>query len=169
MTDEKDTCCREGDEGKMQAATHGALPIPTGFVPLDYDVVELQKFKRLSFADTGDVIEGHNETGILCDGGIRNKSKRHPLGGEVHGTGFYIHWQRGPVDREHESGHVHVNGAFVEDVLDAVYRRLAFYQNSPFACDANEGAMSHIEEALNLLLSRREDRKNRGVQGKNIK
>lgn len=164
MTDEKDTCCREGDEGKVQAATHGALP--KGFEPLVYDVVEQHKFKRLSYADTGDAIEGFNENGVLCIGSPRTNDKRMPLGGEVNGPGLYIYWQNGPVNREDGA---HANGAFVEDVIDVVYRRLAFYQNSPFACQANEDAMNYLEEALNCLLERREERKRRGVQGKNIK
>ena len=119
-----------------------------------------------SHARTGQSIVGHDDTGI----------DDNPAGGYVQDgftsfqdnqqANFQIRWQNGPLDRE---GGVAPNGAFVEDVLESCKRRLEFYQESNFACDANATAIGHIEEAIGSLLTRRDDREARGVQGKNEK
>ena len=117
-------------------------------------------FSFKSHADTGTSIEGHN-TMVVEDG------KHIPLGGYahefVHKT-LRIDWQSGPVNRE--AGEK-PNGAFVEDVLDVSARRLEFYQESDFAHESNAKAIALIREAIGVLNERRDERKARGVLGKN--
>lgn len=85
------------------------------------------------------------------------------IGGVSHGLGFVISWQYGPlaVDGDRKQP----NGAFVEDVLEAVKRRLEVYQKGKFPCKENEGAIRSIEEALSILDARTLDREARGVEG----
>ena len=78
---------------------------------------------------------------------------------------FSIYWQDGPVSRD--AGEK-PNGAFVEDVLEVCKRRLEFYQDSPFACDENARALAHVGQAIDALLERRGDRRDRGVEGKHV-
>lgn len=98
-----------------------------------------------------------------------------PGGGSSQGMGFVISWQRGPLGR-HAAGcdssgcvdgctRLMQNGAFVEDVLEAVKDRLHFYQNGKFANIYNEKAISKIKEALKILRERTSDREKRQVEG----
>ena len=75
-----------------------------------------------------------------------------------------IRWQDGPLDRKNNE---RPNGAFVEDILEVCRIRLSKYQNSPFGCPENHEAMKGIQSAITWLTKRREDRKKRGVLGKN--
>ena len=104
-------------------------------------------------------ILGHRIIGNnLCD------ENGNPAGGfATDGPGISIKWQDGPVDRENDEIQ---NGAFVEDILEICRKRLQFYQQSPFACDANAEAIKHIAQATDILERRRQDRRNRGVEGK---
>ena len=77
---------------------------------------------------------------------------------------FRIDWQNTLVDRK--AGQA-PNGAFVEDVLEACARRLEAYQGSSFACSENAHAIAHIRESIGALVARRENRRERGVEGKN--
>jgi len=86
-----------------------------------------------------------------------------PLGGSAEGIGLKIEWQAGPIGQD-GSG---INGAFVEDVLEACIGRLKFYQDSRYSCDYNARAMEKIREALDALDARTLDRKNRHVEGTN--
>lgn len=86
-----------------------------------------------------------------------------PAGGVSSGRGFAISWQNGPLGIGKERKEP--NGAFVEDVLEAVKGRIDFYQNSPFKCNYNEMAILCIEEALGYLNRRTNDREARGVEG----
>lgn len=86
-----------------------------------------------------------------------------PEGGQTHGTGFAIAWQRGPLGRGDDRKAP--NGAFVEDVIDAARDRIEFYQRSRFACGANARALEHLEAALRELRARTADREARGVEG----
>ncbi len=94
-----------------------------------------------------------------------------PLGGCVLGTGLAIRWQSGPtrvVGFNSGDGPQYIyerNGAFVEDVLIAARSRLEFYQRSEYACEANNDALVAINQALNALAKRREDRVDREVYG----
>lgn len=83
-----------------------------------------------------------------------------PAGGMSQGTGYTISWQNGPIK---ESGGI--NGAFVENVLRSVVNRLEYYQDSKFACEANETALAHIDSALKALEERTKERESRGVEG----
>lgn len=94
-----------------------------------------------------------------------NLSDEHgrPAGGFTAGRGFRIDWQDGPLVVDGER--VDPNGAFVEDVLEAVRGRIAFYQASEFACRENALALTKIEEAMHWLDHRTRDREARGVEG----
>lgn len=81
-----------------------------------------------------------------------------PNGGQAYGTGFAIVWQRGPM----KDGQ---NGAFVENVLDAVVSRLESLQESPFAHESNAKAIDLINAAVAALNERTLERKERGVEG----
>ena len=86
-----------------------------------------------------------------------------PAGGCSYGDGFTISWQSGTKGINYET----INGAFVEDVIEAVVSRLMFYQRSKYACERNREAISHMLQALALLEQRTADRKARGVEGTN--
>lgn len=86
-----------------------------------------------------------------------------PEGGQTFGPGFAIAWQRGPLGRGVERQPQ--NGAFVEEVLQAVIGRLEFFQNSQFASAFNADALEHLQAALQHLNNRTRDRVSRGVEG----
>lgn len=88
-----------------------------------------------------------------------------PAGGTVHGTGFCIAWQNGPLGRGPERKEP--NGAFVEDVIAAAESRLLFYQGTKFACSENASAITHLRAAIEILNVRTKDRERRGVEGLN--
>ena len=111
----------------------------------------------------GGFIAGHNahdEDGNPAGGWAMDGYFDHSSDATPH---FCIRWQDGPIDREANGRR---NGAFVEDVLAVLIKRMEFYQNSRFACEENALALHHMEEALAALESRRSDREERGVQGK---
>lgn len=86
-----------------------------------------------------------------------------PAGGISSGRGFTISWQNGPLSPGNELKEP--NGAFVEDVIDAVIARIEFYQESRFACEDNEQALSYLREAAETLDLRTRKREERGVEG----
>jgi hypothetical protein len=86
-----------------------------------------------------------------------------PAGGVVDGMGLSIRWQNGLLGRGPERKAP--NGAFVETVIAVAAKRLEFYQEGPFACEENEIALRKLEEALDWLHTRTEDRERRGVEG----
>lgn len=86
-----------------------------------------------------------------------------PAGGDVVGTGLTIEWQDGPLGRD--ADRIKPNGAFVETVIDAVIRRIEFYQKSKFSCRENAIAITKLEEALMWLNSRTQRRERQGVEG----
>lgn len=92
-----------------------------------------------------------------------NDENDNPAGGVSSGKGFTISWQNGPLGRGEDRKEP--NGAFVEDVLQAVIGRIKFYQNSKFSCVENARALGHLEEAARLLDDRTRERESRGVEG----
>ena len=88
-----------------------------------------------------------------------------PGGGCSFGTGFTISWQRGPLGKEGSPERLPPNGAFVEDVIDAVIARIEFYQAGKFACAENEEALINLRNAAGVLNSRTKTRKAQGVEG----
>ena len=84
-----------------------------------------------------------------------------PTGGVTSGRGFAISWQHGSLGRGNDRKEP--NGAFVEDVLDAVIKRLEHYQNSKFACEENENAIHFLHCAAAQLDNRTKSREERGV------
>lgn len=105
---------------------------------------------------------------ISADNGVLYSYRNHmdannrPAGGDVFGMGISINWQAGPL------GGNPPNGAFVEDVLQAVRNRLDFYQTAAggqFACSENQFAIDHIDNALHWLRDRTLRRRVAGVEG----
>lgn len=94
-------------------------------------------------------------------------AKGDPGGGVSSGRGISILWQRGPLGRANERKEP--NGAFVEDVIDAVIGRIEFFQKSRFACDENEQTLTYLREAAEALELRTRKREERGVEGTQTK
>ena len=59
-----------------------------------------------------------------------------------------------------------VNGLTNEFLLEVVIDRLKGFQGGEFPCDHNQRALDKIEEALEILIDRHEEREKRNVQGK---
>ena len=74
-----------------------------------------------------------------------------------------IEWQDGGVNRETGEN---LNGAQVEDVLEVASRRLEAFEETDFAHPSNASAIQHIQDAIEELGERRDDRRKRGVEGK---
>ena len=86
-----------------------------------------------------------------------------PAGGVSYGKGFAISWQNGPLGRGNDRKEP--NGAFVEDVIQAVIGRIEFYQSSKFACQENADALVALYEAAKRLDDRTKEREVRAVEG----
>lgn len=86
-----------------------------------------------------------------------------PAGGVSCGRGFAISWQNGPLGRGDDRKIP--NGAFVEDVIQAVIGRIEFYQKSKFMCMDNENALKYLRLAAEALDHRTKDREQRNVEG----
>ena len=86
-----------------------------------------------------------------------------PAGGVSTGRGFTISWQNGPLGQG--DNRRDPNGAFVEDVLQAVIGRIEFYQASKFNCQDNEDALQSLRKAADCLDRRTKDREVRKVEG----
>ena len=115
-----------------------------------------------------------------------NDADGNPEGGVSDGRGFTISWQSGPLGRHHPecfdqsaSGRKAMecvalctrrepNGAFVEDVIQAVIGRIEFYELSRFACDSNKVALDFLRMAADALDSRTRDREARAVEGTHV-
>ena len=90
-----------------------------------------------------------------------------PAGGEVHGLGLDIIWQKGPLGEEGPD-RLDPNGAFVETVIAAALQRIRWYQtvsDGRFQCFENRLAIECLETALDHLDARTKDRVERGVEG----
>jgi len=88
-----------------------------------------------------------------------------PAGGVSTGRGFTISWQNGPLGKIGTPERKEPNGAFVEDVLQAVIERIEFYEASRFACRENADALTALYEAAKRLDDRTKDREKRVVEG----
>lgn len=89
-----------------------------------------------------------------------------PAGGVATGRGFTVSWQNGPLGRGNDRREP--NGAFVEDVIQAVVGRIEFYQSTEFACESNAEALRHLQLAAEALASRTRDREARKVEGTHV-
>lgn len=103
-------------------------------------------------------LQGHFEEHWLDDNG-------NPAGGVSTGRGFTISWQNGPLGKIGTPERHEPNGAFVEDVIQAVIGRIAFYQQSRFACEENADALRALCDAARALNMRTKDREQRVVEG----
>jgi len=88
-----------------------------------------------------------------------------PTSGYAHGVGMCIAWQDGPRGKNPDGTLGPATGAFVEDALVAAAQRLAYFQQSKYACDENAQALQHINDAIDILHSRAEKRAARGALG----
>lgn len=70
-----------------------------------------------------------------------------------------INFQEGPIK---ECG---VNGIANEDAIIMVLTRLKSFQESPYACEENAIAISHLEDSLKVLRERTLKRIVRNVEG----
>ena len=75
-----------------------------------------------------------------------------------------IQMQKGPRNEKNS-----IHGVANEDLLEIVRDRLIGFQNGPFANMYNAAALESVENALQALNDRVEDRISRKVLGKNIK
>jgi hypothetical protein len=73
-----------------------------------------------------------------------------------------VQFQDGPLAEDH------IPGVHNEDLLLMVRERLLAFQKSDFSCRENAIAITKIEEALNVLCYRTEERRSRDVEGKNV-
>ena len=110
-----------------------------------------------------------------------NDENGNPGGGTSWGNGFAVSWQNGPLGRctcpqsvrEMSRGKVHdascerkePNGAFVEDIIAVAIGRIAYYQNSRFACDENADAFALLSDALAILNERTARREAAATEG----
>jgi hypothetical protein len=92
-----------------------------------------------------------------------NDTNGNPAGGVSTGRGFTISWQNGPLGRGAERKEP--NGAFVEDVIQAVIGRINFYQDSRFNSADNAEALTHLHAAAEALDRRTREREARAVEG----
>ena len=88
-----------------------------------------------------------------------------PAGGTSSGRGFTISWQNGPLGQVGTTDRKEPNGAFVEDVIQAVIGRINFYQDSRFACGDNAEALAFLNKAAEALDRRTKNRESRQVEG----
>ncbi len=72
-----------------------------------------------------------------------------------------VSFQNGPIK---EAG---VNGVMNEDLIAIVIDRMEGFQSGDYACDANQHALAHLENALTALRERTNEREVRGVEGTN--
>lgn len=86
-----------------------------------------------------------------------------PAGGVATGRGFTISWQNGPLGKG--EARREPNGAFVEDVVEAVADRIRFHQAGKFACEENLQALQALDLAARALNRRTKDRETRLVEG----
>lgn len=82
-----------------------------------------------------------------------------PAGGSARAVGISIDWQDGPLNGGEPTG------AFVETVLVIAAERLAFYQQSQFACAENGAAIDAIDRAIDALNARTARRVAEGTEG----
>lgn len=87
-----------------------------------------------------------------------------PDGGQTHGCGFTIAWQRGPMVKP-DGSRDEPNGAFVEDIIEAARDRLLYYLSTKFNCPENHVAIDRLDRALGALRERTKGRQFRGVEG----
>jgi hypothetical protein len=88
-----------------------------------------------------------------------------PAGGIVTGKGIRIKWQDGPLGKIGSDERQEPNGAFVEDVIEAVIQRIEFYQDNGFYCIENYHAIDHLRVALDCLDERTNRRTKEGTEG----
>lgn len=93
--------------------------------------------------------------------GRHNYFIRHGKTGELLAE---IHFQDGGRNTEGVK-----DGVLDQDLLEIVRHRLQNFQQGEFPSREGALAITHIEEALLWLNKRKEDRKYRGVLGKNLK
>lgn len=94
------------------------------------------------------------------DAGNGNASHVYVLGTKDGGPDYCtLRFQHGPIKE------VGTNGITHEALLAILCDRLRGFQSGPYACEANELALQHLESAQAALHSRTKERVERGVEG----
>ena len=88
-----------------------------------------------------------------------------PDGGIVSGEGFTISWQRGPQVKGGIRNNE--NGATIEAVVAAVQGRLAFLEETKFACAEYTQALQDLNRVMHRLYKRTNRRSDALVNGEN--
>ena len=106
---------------------------------------------------------GIRQSELLVESNFITDRGGNPKGGSTvlnlpRGQPVQIVWQDGRVGEDGQ------NGAFVEDVIEAVLQRLRFFQTSKFRCRENAVAITHIEDGLNMLDARTRKRLIAGIE-----
>ena len=81
------------------------------------------------------------------------------------------------VDKEHitisfqhgNPADVGVNGCRIEDVIDALYDKIAEFQERELACEENATTLYHLDIARQALNLRRARREQQGVFGQRVR
>jgi hypothetical protein len=116
----------------------------------------LRNLPRAASSKGGKMKHGHFNENWRDENGI-------PKGGVSCGRGFTISWQNGALGRGDDRSEP--NGAFVEDVIQAVVRRLEEYQSTKFRCLENAAALAFLRDAALCLDNRTTRRETEGVEG----
>jgi hypothetical protein len=95
-------------------------------------------------------------------------TKGTPTGGVSYGKGFTISWQNGAIREQGSDPPGEPNGAFVEDVIQAVIGRIEYYQASKYACEENADALAALQLAATRLDDRTKAREARQVEGTHV-
>lgn len=87
-----------------------------------------------------------------------------PAGGTSLGPGTSISWQNGPMV-DSEGNPIMQNGAFPEDIINAIIDRINYYQSTKFYCADNQEIIHHLTQAQEVVQRRQQAREARGVRG----
>lgn len=134
-----------GATATAQACSHSPAELPTFKIDRGVPTRDTQRMIMSSAArEPGNSVDRyivvmHDSAGVQFDQRIDFQSQLEPVG---------------------------INGVTVENLLEICADRLRSFQAGPFACEANEIAISHIQFALASLYERTAERKARGAEGK---
>ncbi len=90
-----------------------------------------------------------------------------PEGGYSRGTGYLISWQRGPLGKVGTPDRKEPNGAFVEDIIDAVQSYLSHLMDINLYCNKEvlKSAFASLQAAADILDARTKRRTEAQTEG----
>ena len=104
----------------------------------------------------------HSTTKVFCEDYRKYNAPNHFIVKDTDDNEICkIDFQEGPIK---ECG---INGVSNEDLLLMILTRLESFQASPYKCNENQEAIIAINEAVDSLRKRTNNRINRGVEGTN--